>query len=591
MAENGILGTENNDVLIGTSGDDYMHGYDGDDRLYGGEGNDDIIGGAGDDYLDGGAGNDFLSGGQGSDTYVFGRGYGHDQVRDVASMDGSSTTAGDSNVIILKDLNWDDVRFEAVAGSNDLRIRIKDTGETMTVVYGLHWNTANHMSSIKFADGSSMSTLEICAAGLYASDNDQPVGLQFQSTLYGTDGNDNIGGSNYDDVLYGGSGDDYIHGGNGNDTIYGGDGVDDLHGGDGDDVIYGGDGDDKLTGGLGDDVLDGGAGNDTLYGGVGSDVFVFGRGYGHDTVINMHTNRPEDGDIIRLAGLTKDDLVFEQPTATDFRIRIKDTGETITVINGLHSNAPYRIQAVEFGDGSRLTLGEILYNEGIQGTSENDRMMVGVAGGTKYFAGDGDDWITGSSYDDILYGEAGNDTLNGGAGNDILDGGAGNDSLTGGTGDDIFVFGRGYGHDSVQMGESRANNGFDLIRLLGLSRDDVIFEQSNASDFRIRIKDTGETITVVNGLHANAEYRLEAVEFADGNRLTMAEILYGEGLHGSPGNGVVSVGGAGPTKFFAGDGNDRVTGGVFDDILYGGRWRRHSQWRRRRRYSLWRRRE
>jgi len=49
-----------------------------------------------------------------------------------------------------------------------------------------------------------------------------------------------------------------------------------------------------------------------------------------------------------------------------------------------------------------------------------------------YFAGFGDDHITGAGGADILIGAVGDDTLSGGAGNDIMEGGSGADRLDGG---------------------------------------------------------------------------------------------------------------------------------------------------------------
>ena len=65
-----------------------------------------------------------------------------------------------------------------------------------------------------------------------------------------------------------------------------------------------------MNGGAGDDILDGGAGNDTLNGGAGDDVYVYGQGYGNDTV-NAYDAGPDRYDLIRLADLGPDDVVFE----------------------------------------------------------------------------------------------------------------------------------------------------------------------------------------------------------------------------------------------------------------------------------------
>ena len=53
-------------------------------RIMGGTpGDDHLVGTFRSDVLDGGAGNDLLEGGDGADRYVFGRGYGQDEIREI----------------------------------------------------------------------------------------------------------------------------------------------------------------------------------------------------------------------------------------------------------------------------------------------------------------------------------------------------------------------------------------------------------------------------------------------------------------------------------------------------------------------------
>ena len=35
-----------------------------------------------------------------------------------------------------------------------------------------------------------------------------------------------------------------------------------------------------------EDWLDGGSGNDVLYGGAGGDTYIYGKNYGHDTIVD-----------------------------------------------------------------------------------------------------------------------------------------------------------------------------------------------------------------------------------------------------------------------------------------------------------------
>ena len=60
--EEGILGTEETDVLHGTDADDILRGGDGDELIFGG---------SGDDYIDGGEGRDTIYAGDGNDIIVY----------------------------------------------------------------------------------------------------------------------------------------------------------------------------------------------------------------------------------------------------------------------------------------------------------------------------------------------------------------------------------------------------------------------------------------------------------------------------------------------------------------------------------------
>ena len=64
--------------------------------------------------------------------------------------------------------------------------------------------------------------------------------------------------------------------------------------------------------------------------------------------------------------------------------------------------------------------------------------------------GDDDDALW-ADYDkaSVMYGAAGNDTLNGSLEGDLLSGNSGADILRGSAGDDTYVFGRGFGHDTI----------------------------------------------------------------------------------------------------------------------------------------------
>ena len=227
-----------------------------------------------------------------------------------------------------------------------------------------------------------------------------------------------------------------LHGEGGNDILTGTSGHDEL---------YGGEGDDRLSGGYGNDILNGGSGDDYLEGGYGNDIYVFGRGYGQDTVV-ANDNTSGKNDVLRLLGLSLEDLEFQAVYSEilsgfichDLVIRIKDTGETVTVKNGLASiNGAMNLNIdqrsnLEFGDGSTLSYAALVHSGLLvmPGTAGEDTLSAPQAGAT-------------------LFGLAEDDTLACGNGHDTLDGGAGNDTLTGGAGNDIYIFRPGDGQDSL----------------------------------------------------------------------------------------------------------------------------------------------
>ena len=93
-----------------------------------------------------------------------------------------------------------------------------------------------------------------------------------------------------------------------------------------DDELYGGDGNDKLYADVGDDYLDGSAGDDHLEGGQHRDTYVFGKGYGHDTIFDynfnldpeFNPNGMQNANTVKFTGgLTLDDLEISMTQGYD----------------------------------------------------------------------------------------------------------------------------------------------------------------------------------------------------------------------------------------------------------------------------------
>ncbi|WP_205205190.1 calcium-binding protein, partial [Azonexus hydrophilus] len=376
--------SEGNNVLLGSENDDVIDGRGGNDRIVGRGGNDTLIGGDGNDILDGGAGNDELRGGAGADTYYFGRGDGHDII-----IEDYSWVQGEADRIEFKaGISPDDVQLERKTGSwpgDDLKITLRDTGETLTVKHHFSSNNRYAIEEIVFADGTVWDAEAIKSRH-----------------------------------LLGGDGDDELHGFNGRD-----------------DVIVGGAGNDKLIGLSGNDVLDGGEGDDALEGGAGSDTYRFGRGDGHDTIIEDSWVQGEIDRIEFKAGVAADDVRLDRvrtvngwQVSDDLKLTLRDTGETLTVKNHFNESNRYAVEEIVFADGTVWDVEAI-----------KSRSLLGEAG---------DDALLGfNGRDDVIVGGGGNDTLIGGTGDDVLIGGTGDDVLDGGVGSDTYRIGLGDGNDVI----------------------------------------------------------------------------------------------------------------------------------------------
>ena len=100
---------------------------------------------------------------------------------------------------------------------------------------------------------------------------------------------ENVFGSNFNDTLTGTSGANQLHGQDGNDVIKGGGGNDFLDGGNGNDILVSGIWDaSTLDGGAGDDTFKGAGASDILIGGSGSDT----ADYSHMSFVTITLGDP-----------------------------------------------------------------------------------------------------------------------------------------------------------------------------------------------------------------------------------------------------------------------------------------------------------
>jgi Ca2+-binding RTX toxin-like protein len=295
-----------------------------------------------------------------------------------------------------------------------------------------------------------------------------------------------------------------VNAGSGNDTITGNQADNLINGNDGDDLIYGLTGKDTLNGGAGNDTLDGGQGADSMVGGAGDDTYYI------DDV---------------------GDVVVENAS-----------GGNDTIISSVFIS----LQNAAYANFENLTLtGAQIRVAG----SDSDNILTGNSA---------DNIISGYGGADRLYGLDGDDSLDGGDGNDTLDGGAGNDTLRGGAGDDVYVFGFGYGRDTIIQGDGGADK---LVLTAGVQATDITWSRQN-DNLVGTLRGGADQITVINWFKSAANTL--TVTLSDGSLLPVRLPQSGDG---NPNTMI----GTDQNDYYLGlGGDDSLTGGLGDDILDGG---------------------
>ena len=529
-----IYGKEGNDSIYGGNGNDTLYGGEGDDSLYADAGNDVLTGGAGSDTLTGGEGEDVLDGGEGddrlyggredryalsgNDTYIFGRGYGRDIIRD------TDTTAGNLDVIKMKeDIKPEDILVKRT--DNNLELIVKGTSDKLIVedyfspYYSYSYNDptkmVNKVEEVRFTDGTVWDVAYVVEAVRNVN------GTNSSETLYGYEDNDIVKSHDGDDTVYSGAGNDTVYAGSGNDYIIG-----DV----GEDNLFGEAGNDTLVGGEGEDVLDGGEGDDRLYGGredryalSGNDTYIFGRGYGRDIIRDTDTTAG-NLDVIKMKEDIKPEDILVKRTDNNLELIVKGTSDKLIVEDYFSPYYSYsyndptkmvnKVEEVRFTDG---TVWDVEYvckaaltttgSEGsdyITGFNDQDDKISGLAG---------DDTIYGYAGNDVLTGGAGNDTLAGGEGEDVLDGGEGNDYMEGGVGNDTYTFGGNSGNDVIFENDSTPDNKDKVV--FGEEQLKLIFSRSG-NDMRISLAETDDTLTI-RSWYEGSEHQVEEFKTSDGS--------------------------------------------------------------------------
>ncbi|WP_294489890.1 calcium-binding protein, partial [uncultured Ruminococcus sp.] len=113
-------------------------------------------------------------------------------------------------------------------------------------------------------------------------------------------------------------------------------------------TLIGSNGDDEIYGYGGDDKLDGGKGDDILYGGYGNDTYIFKKGYGND-VINEDNKGSGADKVVFGSGITAKDIKVSRD-GDDLVLSIKGTNDSLRIVNQYMYN-DYRVEKFIFANG------------------------------------------------------------------------------------------------------------------------------------------------------------------------------------------------------------------------------------------------
>jgi Ca2+-binding RTX toxin-like protein len=475
-----------------------LYGNGGADTLTGGAGQDDLFGQVGNDVLDGSAGADYMWGGGGNDTYYV------DNANDVVVERVGQGTADTiytnaavyqlSDYIEIANVWHNDIGGKLVA--NNTGSQLNGSIGVDTLIGGTAGDILNGGSGgdymqgglggdVYFVDNISDIVIENAGEGgdiVHSSLTTYTLAanvdsLDFQD-IYST-ANLSFTGNDLDNEIVGANGNDTIHGGAGNDRLIEGN----YAGATGNDVYYGDAGNDQLMAGTG---------NDTMYGGTGDDTF-----YIYD-----------EGDVVIEYANEGNDIVWSTLGLIDLN------NASFANIENARAGGPF-----EGVPGAPLWVNSVL---------------IGNAGDNALYGGTGADTLRGGSGNDYLAGQYGNDWFDGGTGNDFLYGGLSQSPRS--FGSDTYVFGSGYGNDTVQdLGYDPTTPldketpptvpEIDILRLLGASTlpSSVTFNRLGASGNDLIVKynnDASSSLTWANfflGGNANTSlYRCERIEFESG---------------------------------------------------------------------------
>src|SRR5579883_976103 len=317
------------------------------------------------------------------------------------------------------------------------------------------------------------------------------------------------------------------------------------------------------------DVLDGGHGNHFLSGGNGGDIYLYDRGDGADTIDVNKTNAliTNPNYVVFGAGLAPDDVTFS---------RVGTSGDLLVSVNG----DPADTLTVQGQFTAAFT--------GSFGTQYFDQIQVfKFADGTTYSWQDVQNMIIAqevASPGATIYGFDSSDTIDPGQG-------AGGRLMEGGNGDDTYVFGEGYGNDTIFANRDNPGGGLTDTVQLNPEVDPAtvqVIRNGNSNDVELVLAD-GSTLTIqdqfqteITGVFGNialnaiadfqfqddastlwtaADIEQKAIAY-QATIATTAVAGFQHAIYGFTGDDVIDPGVGGNAFMSAGDGNDTYVFGL-----------------------------
>lgn len=320
----------------------------------------------------------------------------------------------------------------------------------------------------------------------------------------------------------------------------------------------------RITGTGEDDIIDGAGGSDIIKTYFGNNTYLFNPKYGQYTLTDLNGNDK----IVFGDGITVKDAQFFK-YGNNLIIRIKGTTDKIDIQNWFDSKKDYKIEKLEFFDGTSLTAKEVeskvdYTTNVIIGTSEND-IIDAPSGNNLIYSIDGNDSIYTHSGNNIVEPASGTDSIyNYGNGNDTMHSGSGSHYYEDYGGNDSYIFNQGF-----QSATINDTNGIDTIKFNGnIFKENLSFSK-NQNDLVINIKNSAENDKIVvknwfDTSNGTKEHKIEQLNFNNGNTMTSKEI---DSLFGAITPPTTSEWDVVPTVTGS-DQNDRYSGVDGNNIYY-----------------------